>query len=144
MLKYNYRKYKLSKGCGLAYPVNKSMLDHALDTAGVRELDDLYFSVGLRDEDQVVMLATLRGESHSGYWQKEMPRLGVSAVPLEILAEVRGLLEQSRLLEKIAKWIAGLEGASNVIRDVTRHRVVVYRDGALQVKDENGKRVELP
>jgi hypothetical protein len=48
------------------------------------------------------------------------------------------------ILNKIMRWLVSLETASNVTRDTTRIRCVMFVDDELRVLDEGKREVRLP
>nr|WP_321260107.1 hypothetical protein [uncultured Pseudodesulfovibrio sp.] len=143
-LNYNYSKYKLPKYRGYSYPLKKKEIDAALEEGNVSELGRLYFSIDYKDSELVVLFACLSGESRAGYWMKQEPRLGIYAVPIRIVGEVRQLLEKTDMLARVVRWLKRLESASNVCRDVGQKIMVYYKDRELFIKDENNKEIKLP
>ncbi|WP_371388157.1 hypothetical protein [Pseudodesulfovibrio karagichevae] len=144
VLEYEYSKYKLPQKDDRAYPVRKAEVDHALSAAEVKELQSLFFSIDYKDNELVVVAATFFGESRSGYWKRQKPELGIYAVPKELLATIKSLLDTHQILTGIAQWIKRIESASNVVRDIPRARLVYFKDGGLFVKDEKNNQVKLP
>ncbi|MGE4421509.1 MAG: hypothetical protein AB7D39_04375 [Pseudodesulfovibrio sp.] len=145
-LKYEYLKMKLPKKSDYAYPFKKSDIDNALVEAGVTTLGNLCFSTGKRTdytEGHPVIVALFPGESRKGYWSRNSPILDIYTVPKEHLEHIRLLMTTKDILNKIMRWLVSLETASNVTRDTTRIRCVMFVDDELRVLDEEKKEVRL-
>lgn len=144
VLSYEYSKGKLLKNSGRTYPYKKTEVEKALIDGGVTELKDFrLMKQRSSDPDMVIITAVLYGESHAGYWMKSKPSLFVYSVPSVLAKEIKELLSEKKMLKKVIQWLVALEGASNVVRDVTREISVCYADGELFIKNEQGKRMEL-
>ena len=114
--------------------------------AKVKQLNTL--SIGNSNEqnaeDLLLVKAYMFGKSQVGYVHRQYPSLHIHAVPKRRLEAVKKELVKMGWLERIVQWVKSLETASSVIRDVDRKRELHYRNGAMCVLDEAGKKVELP
>ena len=109
---YHFSKSRIPRG--LSYPLKRSVLDAALDNAGIDSLANVYYSLGQRGEGPTVSAEytseTARGWAHAGFVS-----LFVHAVPSPNLKEVRDALE-SVVLPRLLTWLKELQAAGNASR----------------------------
>lgn len=127
-LEYGFDKAKLPRG--LSFPLGRSVLDRALEQAGVTGVHCVYY--WRRQSGDVVLRAEYCGEGRKGWAAAGMSSVTVYAVPsAERKATEQAVLEQG--LPRLVAWLRELERAGNTRRGVDQHLAVSYAASAVSI-----------
>lgn len=128
-MQYGFDRAKLPNG--LSYPLRRSLLDQALETAGIARIHVVYYL--LRKAGSLVLSADYSGEKEMRGWAAAgMSAITVCAVP----SDQRQAIEQQILdvgLPRLIKWLSDIEQADGLLRDNHQHFAANYEAGALVI-----------
>jgi hypothetical protein len=112
----------------LSFPLKRSALDAALDSAGVTSLAVVYF--WMRQRGDVVLRAGYSGEARRAAAAGQST-VTVYAVPVAERRETEAALLREAL-PRLAAWLRRVESAGNAWRGVEHHLAIHYRAGKLE------------
>ena len=124
-MEYYSSKDKLPKG--LSYPLKRSILDPALDAAGVARLGAVYYKrkAWRQEPGDVVLRATYCGEGNRGWFAAGTSSIYVFAVPSDLRRQIEDAL-LAGALQLVASWLRDLERAGNTRRGDSLQCVVEH------------------
>ncbi len=112
MPSYHFSKGRLPRG--MSYSLKRSLLDAALDHAGIDSLANVYYSLAQRGAGPTIS-AEYTTETARGWAGAGFVSLFVHAVPSPSLKEVRRAVE-SLVLPRLVAWLRDLQVAGNASR----------------------------
>ena len=127
---YSFDKSKLPQG--MSYPLKRSVLDAALQAAGVSRIHAVYY--WLRQSGNVVMRAEYCGESNKGWFAVGQSSITLYAVPSDERRETERLLLEKGLPDLCA-WLKKAEDAGNTWRGKNHHLAIECTKGELSVAE---------
>ena len=128
-VKYGFSKSKIPKG--MSYPLKRSMLDAALDEAGIFRLHMVYYF--LRQSGQNVMRADYAGESRQAA-AAGRSSVTVYAVPSDERKQTESLILATGL-PRVCQWLKNIENGGDGLRSKDRHLVIEYAGDKLLFRE---------
>jgi hypothetical protein len=129
-MNYSFDKSKLPQG--MSFPLKRSVLDKALEEAGISQIHVVYY--WLRQGGNVVMRAEFCGESNKGWFAAGQSSVTLHAVPS---GERKGteILLLERGLPVLCAWLKRAEAAGNAWRGKNHQLAIECAEGKLSVAE---------
>jgi hypothetical protein len=129
-MNYSFDKSKLPQG--MSYPLKRSVLDAALEAAGISRIYVVYYWV--RQAGSVVMRAEYCGESSTGRFAAGQSSVTLYAVPSGERKETETLL-LDRGLPVLCSWLKKAEDAGSAWRGKPHHLAIECARGRLSIAE---------
>jgi hypothetical protein len=130
MAEYAFSKAPIPRG--MSFPLKRSVLDAALDAAGIERVATVYYALAQRGA-RIVVWSQYLGEAHRGFAAAGTSSVTLYAVP----STERHRIEEALVdvvLPQLVKWLRDIEASGSGRRAMTRDFAAEWVEGRFDVR----------